>query len=112
MRSAHCSGGQDILGVFQADNDKVDEVPLFGSLVHPRVLVFACLSEYRAGDHQFMLCTFTQKEQSVAVHFAYTMFPDHSPPLPAVSANSGVESPSRMSLSVAGVEHRRVSRSA
>ena len=38
-----------------------------------------------------MLRTLTQEKKSVAIHFAYTMFANHSPPLLAVTANSGVE---------------------
>ena len=56
-RSSHSSRNEDIPYITLTDDHTIDKVPLFGSGVHPRGLVFVCHSEYRVGDDQVVFST-------------------------------------------------------
>lgn len=57
--------------------------------MHPGGLELVHLVEHSVGDTQHVLCTFTQKEQAVAVQVPHTMWSKHT--LPVVFTNSGIE---------------------
>lgn len=50
--TGHCSGVEDIMPIFGADDDIVDEVPDFRARMHPLGFEFVLLVDQCAGNDQ------------------------------------------------------------
>ena len=59
--------------------------------VHPGSLAFVCQSEHCVCDEEFILCTSTQEQKTIALHLANAMLAKHSLPLTVVTTNIGIE---------------------
>ena len=91
LSSLHGSGDPDITDIPPADNDIVDEVPLFGFGKHPRGVVLADHSEKGFGDCKVILSAHSEQHQSIVVHLPQSVRAYHSLLTVAVSPNSCVK---------------------
>ena len=66
-------GYPHVIDISLPDNNKVNQVPLLGSLMHLGCLVLVTLAEDSVGDAQHVLGTFAKWEQTIAVQVSHTM---------------------------------------
>lgn len=93
--TGHCPGQMNIMPVPGSDNNKINQMPMSGTWMHPRGLEFVFLPEEGVSDGEFVFYTLGQDENPVGVDVPYTLFPNGASPRSMVPTNSGIEIPQK-----------------
>lgn len=87
MRTTHSAGNLHLTVISLPHNSKVDQMPVFGSWVHPCRIVLGGKSTHSVGNCQAVLSKKTKQKLTIAVHVANTVSTLNSRPGLIVPAN-------------------------
>ena len=87
----HVSSNLHFIQVTAPDNDVLNEVPVFGTGMHPRSIVHVAEFKESACDGKTKFRAEREQPETATIHVANTMMTNDSMPYVVISAYSGIE---------------------